>query len=255
MRVRILLPPSEGKTAPTRGGRLDLESLHRPELTDARRAVAEVLAEVSARPDATAVLGVGESLSREVLRNTEPSPRVAPAERVYSGVLYEAFDVSSLGGTALRRARTSTLIFSARFGVVSLGDRIPAYRLSMGTTLPGLGGLAAYWRPRLTPLLDAATAGELLVDARSGGYQAAWRADPSRTVTLRVFTEVDGARKVVTHMAKKTRGEVARHLVERPGSLPSSPRALLGAVAERWHAELVEPSRRAPGHLDIVVPG
>ncbi|MGH3347365.1 MAG: hypothetical protein ACRDO4_10305, partial [Nocardioides sp.] len=57
----ILLPPSEGKTAPTRGKPLDLDGLGHPNLTATRRTMVEALASASARPDAAALLGIGHT--------------------------------------------------------------------------------------------------------------------------------------------------------------------------------------------------
>ncbi|NKY08260.1 peroxide stress protein YaaA, partial [Cellulomonas hominis] len=48
----ILLPPSEGKTAPVRGAALDLSALSAAGLTGTREAVLDALVAASARPDA-----------------------------------------------------------------------------------------------------------------------------------------------------------------------------------------------------------
>ena len=65
----ILLPPSEGKTAPRSGAPLDLDALALADadgVTSARRELLARLAEVSARDDAATLLGVGASLADEV---------------------------------------------------------------------------------------------------------------------------------------------------------------------------------------------
>ena len=60
MGVLILLPPSEGKTAPVEGPPLDLASLLDAErLTSPRREVMSALDAVSRRPDGPAILGLG----------------------------------------------------------------------------------------------------------------------------------------------------------------------------------------------------
>ncbi|MCP6204789.1 hypothetical protein NL465_29225, partial [Klebsiella pneumoniae] len=57
----ILLPPSEGKTAPRRGKPLDLDAITAPGLTPAREAVIDALGELCRGDVATAaaVLEVG----------------------------------------------------------------------------------------------------------------------------------------------------------------------------------------------------
>ncbi|GAB3061215.1 YaaA family protein [Sediminivirga luteola] len=252
--MRILLPPSEGKSRPRRGRPWTAHELSFPELDEFRHAVHRELAAVSARADALELLGVGASLADEVAANT--SLAQAPAARaaqVYTGVLYEALGATELGGTALRRLRESCIVISAAFGAVRLSDRIPAYRLSMGTALPELGRLSAAWRDVLTPVLDAECAGHLLVDCRSADYRAAWPAPKGRTVEVQVLTRAGGRTKVVTHMAKKARGELTRHLCERPAPLPKTPVALLAAASERWEAELDAPRSGTPGQLRLFV--
>ena len=245
----LLLPPSEGKTPAPRGARpVDLASLSRPGLTAARERVLDALAEVSARPDALDVLGVGASLGEEVARNTRL--RTAPAtdvSRVYSGVLYAALGLGDLPATARRRARAHLVVVSALWGALSPGDRVPAYRLAMATSLPGVGPLAGHWRPALHAALDAEVDG-LVVDCRSAPYAAAWRPRGEAAQTLvPVRVLLDG--QVVSHHAKHTRGLLARHLLVRPGRVPRSPLRLAEAAAERFDVDLV---REGAGYrLDV----
>jgi cytoplasmic iron level regulating protein YaaA (DUF328/UPF0246 family) len=256
--VLVLLPPSEGKTRPgPRRGPCSLPELTWPELTDAREQVLDALARASARPDALAVLGAGASLVDEVEANrwlrTAPA---APAGQVYSGVLYDALGLSDLSAAARRRANRWLVVTSGLWGALRPSDRIPAYRLSMGTTLPDVGPLAGFWRPLLAePLTEAAGRG-LVVDLRSATYQAAWTPTgplAARTVAVRVLREVDGRRSVVSHMAKLTRGQVCRLLLEHQRE-SRSPKALAEVVGDAFHCELHPPER--PGRtwtLDVVV--
>ncbi|MET4095063.1 peroxide stress protein YaaA [Arthrobacter sp. UYCu712] len=251
----ILLPPSEGKTPALGGDAVDWASLSFPALNSYRAKVLEALGTVSAHVDALALLGVGASLRADVERNTrlhaEPA---APAHQVYSGVLYDALGYDSLTAVQRRKAEASVLVISALWGAIRFADRVPAYRLSMGTALPDVGRLASFWKPQLNDALLAATAGELLVDCRSSTYAAAWTPPPAQTVAVNVFTEVNGVRKVVSHFAKHTRGELARHLLTRRGKAPETPVQLQKAAAEKWTAELVEGTARKPHALNIILP-
>jgi len=65
---------------------------------------------------------------------------------------------------------------------------------------------------------------------------------------------VNGVRKVVSHFAKHTRGELARHLLARRGTPPQTPAQLLKATREQWDAELVDGSARKPHALNIILP-
>jgi cytoplasmic iron level regulating protein YaaA (DUF328/UPF0246 family) len=253
--VLILLPPSEGKTPAVAGNAVDWSSLSFPGLNSYRTKVLDALGTVSAHEDALALLGVGASLKSDVERNTrlhaEPA---APAHQLYSGVLYDALGYGSLTAAQRKKADESVLVVSALWGAIRFADRVPAYRLSMGTALPDVGRLASFWKPPLNDALAAATADELLVDCRSSTYAAAWTPPPSQTVAVNVFTEVNGVRKVVSHFAKHTRGELARHLLSRRGKAPQTPAQLQKAAAEKWAAELVEGTARKPHALNIILP-
>ncbi|MCU1511155.1 MAG: peroxide stress protein YaaA [Arthrobacter sp.] len=250
----ILLPPSEGKTPAVGGDAVDWASLSFPGLNSYRAKVLEALGTVSAHKDALALLGVGASLRADVERNTrlhaEPA---APAHQVYSGVLYDALGYDSLTAVQRKKAEASVLVVSALWGAIRFGDRVPAYRLSMGTALPDVGRLASFWKPQLTEALLAAAEGELLVDCRSSTYAAAWTPPAPQTVAVNVFSEVGGVRKVVSHFAKHTRGELARHLLTRRGKAPATPVQLQKAAAEKWTAELVEGTARKPHALNIIL--
>ncbi|WP_411283370.1 YaaA family protein [Lapillicoccus sp.] len=242
----ILLPPSEGKTVATRGRPLDLGRLSFPELSQTRAAVAQAVADVSLLGDAATRLGVSPNLTAEIARNTRLlTAPTAAAGRVYSGVLYEALDVASLDPAARRRANRWLLVVSALFGAVRMGDHIPAYRLSMAVNLPPLGPLASAWRGPLAAVLPGAAGRGVIVDCRSSTYAGAWV--PQGPLAQRwVQIRVPGA----THLAKYTRGLVARHLC-RVGAEVRTPSALADVVGLRFDVELSAPTRTgAPWILD-----
>ena len=234
----ILLPPSESKTGRTRGRPVMHEHLSFPELTPTREAVAEAVAKVSAHPDAAAMLGVSANLTAEIARNlvlhTAPS---LPAAQVYSGVLYDALSYATLDATGRRRANRWLVVVSALYGAVRPTDSIAPYRLSMGVNLPGVGALASVWRPELGRVLPRAAGHGLVVDCRSSTYAAAWT--PQGQLAERwVQVRVPGA----THLAKHTRGLVARRLCEL-GADPRRVVDLPGALEDRFELGLTEPSR------------
>lgn len=246
----ILLPPSEGKYAPSRGRPLDLDRLTCPELTGHRRRMLDELATLCAgdRDKAAAVLGVGTTQYDDVARNaTLLEAPTAPAARIYTGVLYAALDHQGLTGQALRRVNRWVAVQSALFGLVRLGDRIPAYRLSGDVRLPGLGRVSASWREPLAATVPQAAGSGLVVDLRSSTYASFWRPD-RRTVSVRVLQDVDGRRTVVSHSNKATKGRIVRALAE-DGAVPRDGAELVEHLrALGWHAE---PS--GPARIDVVV--
>lgn len=253
----ILLPPSEGKSAPAKGSPVSLSTLSHPGLSDPRRRVGDTLVRMSAARGAMTTLGVGPSLAVEVLRNTTLwSNPAAPAATVYAGVLYDAAQASTWDARMLARSHDRIRIISALWGAVSPMDKIPAYRLSMSTTMPRLGALTNFWRRYLGDALDPLAAGSVVVDCRSSAYAAAWRPSESPWVMVKVLRDRDGTRSVVSHMAKYTRGLLTAHLLTLD-SVPSTPSDVADAAAALVGTHLVDLSLVAhptgPHELTLVI--
>lgn len=211
----FLLPPSEGKATPVKGKPLDLARLS------------------------------FSSLAAERERLLTPALRAAPAlpaRDIYTGVLYAALDLPSLPAATQRRF----VIISAQYGAVRPGDRIATYKREID---------AKRWRPLLEPELVKAAGRGVILDCRSATYVAAWRpsgALAERTAHVSVVREVAGKRTVVSHDAKKTRGEVARFVAET-GETPTNVEALVTLIHRRFPCELDPPVRAdAPWRLTIV---
>ena len=254
----ILLPPSESKTPVQRGKPLDPAGLSFPSLTATRAAVLEALIEVSGESDAMQRLGVPPSLNEAVRRNV--ALREAPtamAERVYSGVLYDALGLAHLDPASRRRARAWIVIISALWGAVRLGDRIPPYRLNMCGRLPGLAHLTDVWRAPLADVLPVEARRGIVVDCRSAEYATAWRpvgALADRTVAIKVVYDLQGDRGAVSHNAKHTRGVVVRRIV-MDAIDPRRPEGLAEALSEHFDVDLREPVRSGrPWELRVVQP-
>jgi uncharacterized protein len=258
-RVLVLLPPSEGKTPPRRGRPLDLSALSFPDLRPHRAEVLEALVTLCTTQEATVaatVLGLGPTLTDEVRAGALlwQSP-TARADRVYSGVLYEALDLPSLDQAARRRATSWLSVTSGLFGLLRLSDRVPAYRLSGGVSLPGIGTVSTYWGRRLDASVREAAGSGLVVDLRSSTYAPFWRPGPDlapRTVSLRVLQDRDGRRSVVSHLNKATKGRLVRALL-RDGSRPASPARFADHLRSLgWKVE-EGPAGRHGTTVDVVV--
>lgn len=253
----ILLPPSEGKTAPTRGASLDLGSLAFGEqISKAREIVLDALIALceGSVERAAEVLDLPPGLHGEVARNRAlRSAATATAARVYTGVLFEHLGFSTLDAAAKRRAGRSLLISSGLWGVVAPGDRIPAYRLSGSVNLPGVGGLARYWRPVLSEVLPARAGNGLVLDLRSGTYAAAWR--PTGELAGRtVAVQVTSGGKVVSHFNKATKGLLARAVLSA-GIDPRTPEALAAACRDLGFAAVLGPGSSPKARTLVIETG
>jgi uncharacterized protein len=253
--VLILLPPSEGKAEPRRGKTLTPSG---GPLDHAREQVLDALVALCSGPEETAlrVLGLAPGQVDDVRRNARLRELpTAPAERIYTGVLYDALGLTTLTPAAHRRALSRVAIVSSLYGVVRPGERIATYRLAGGVTLPGLGGVAAHWRSHLDPAVRSLAGRGLVVDLRSTTYAAFWRPGPDlapRVAGVRVLQETDGRRQVVSHFNKATKGRLVRALLEdgRDARTPAALAALLRDLG--WHVE-TGPAGRTGTRLDVVV--
>jgi cytoplasmic iron level regulating protein YaaA (DUF328/UPF0246 family) len=263
--VLVLLPPSEAKAPGGDGPPLDLATLSWPSLTPTRERLLAALAALSTDPEASwAAPGLGGTAHAEVAANAalRTAPTTPALER-YSGVPVRRESVATLDPQARGQAERAVVVASALFGAVRGGDRLPAYRLSAGSRLPGLDGLPALWRPMLAGALDPVLEAEpgVVVDLRSSAYAALWRPPrrlAARLLPVRVLSEApDGSRSVVSHVNKAAKGRLARALLENPG---------LGATLARDGVEQVAAAartaglrvERSPAGLDLVearVPG
>jgi cytoplasmic iron level regulating protein YaaA (DUF328/UPF0246 family) len=224
--VLVLLPPSESKESGGDGPPVDLEALSFPSLTPVRRKVAEALVDLAGDvPASLRVLGLSPRQVDEVARNAGLwSAPTLPALARYTGVLYDALGFAAFTRPQRAKANRRLAVASALFGIVRGTDRIPAYRLSGGASMPAFGSLRTVWRPALEPVL--AELDELIVDLRSGAYAALARVPGA--VTVRVVTV---AGTTVSHHNKAYKGKLAAALATAPRE-PSTVEGLIGIAAK-----------------------
>lgn len=251
----VLLPPSETKRTGGDGPPLDLAALSHPELGAVRKELVGEVVDLASDVEASrGALGLSARQDDEIARNAElwTSPTM-PAITRYTGVLYDALDVTSLRGASAGRARERLAVGSALFGLLRADDPVPAYRLSAGSSLPAgrnerPSTLAARWKPVLEPVLAAIAAEQLVVDLRSGSYAALARIPGA--VTVNVLAErPDGSRSVVSHHNKSHKGSLARLLASTRAE-PADASAVARLARRAGHA--VE--RTGETHLDLVIP-
>jgi cytoplasmic iron level regulating protein YaaA (DUF328/UPF0246 family) len=208
--VLLLLPPSEGKASGVDGPPLALDGLSFPVLTKTRRKLLRDLVRLAKKEPLALQKALGLSdrqrheLDRDALLLKAPT---LPVMELYTGIVYDNLSYATLTGEARDRADGSLIVASSLFGLVRPSDRIPSYRLSGNTSLPGIGGLAPVWRPVLEKELARHP---FVVDLRSGAYSNLARVPGA--VDVRVLRDDSGRRSVVSHDNKWTKGQLARAL-------------------------------------------
>ena len=242
--MRILLPPSAGKTTKETTNHLQLEKLWQAEhLTQTRRQLIDDVQNTALLADAAQIFKLGPKNAHEISQNLEiyDAPALA-AWQLYDGVLYEAAkfeQIFSYGacaqdgqgqgqgnqpqGSGQGQLEELTLVFSALFGPVRLTDLITPHRLSGSVKLPGQGSVASIWSKALKELLTQQLSGHVVVDLRSSEYGAMYRpACGGECLTLNIavakVNPATGKRSVVSHWAKHTRGLLAGALLEAVAS-------------------------------------
>jgi cytoplasmic iron level regulating protein YaaA (DUF328/UPF0246 family) len=211
----ILLPPSEKKKAATNPEKLELSSL---------------------------VFASELSETRNQTMAGYDSSQTSPAIEIYDGVLYQGLGWHSLSATQKKRANSRVLIVSALFGLVKPLDRIFNYKEKIDNKL---------WRDAIAQIA-AKYSDELIIDCRSSTYKGVWPINPTSTIEVRVFQVVAGKRTVITHMSKKFRGELTRHLLIQP-SEPTTPADVHRMAAQLFECELLPPADGQPWALDLLI--
>lgn len=234
MRSIVLLPPSEGKAAGGDGPPWATAPRAFLGLDDARTQVRDAVRAALADEPAAAsrLLGARGPLLGRALEDWEALDEAPtlPALARYTGVVWRALDPPSLDRAALRRLRARVLVPSGLWGLLAPGDPVPAYRLGMRASVAPLGPLAAWWRPRVTAILDERAAGGWLIDMLPAEHAASL--DPAgltRARLLRVALVEDdgrGGRRAAGHAGKHLKGLLARAVIEADARTPRAVAAL-----------------------------
>jgi len=141
----------------------------------------------------------------------------ARAWQRYDGVVHRAADPGTLARADRRRWHRHVAYVSALAGLVRPTERLPAYRLEMGTVVEPLGGLGPFWRPHVTATLDERlTPGGVVWLLTGGEYGRAVEAPEGRELYEPRFVRPDGERAMPSATVKQARGQLARALVLHP---------------------------------------
>jgi uncharacterized protein len=220
----VLLPPSKGKAPGGDGPAYGATLAPAHPLGPARRALLETVVAVAGDLDdraAARICGVASgdaSTARDALAAVADAPTM-PAHRRYTGIVHGNAGLAEVDPCL---APVDVRIVSPLLGLAALDDLVPAYRLELAVTLPGLGGLGPWWREQLVDPLRDLGAGRRVWDLLPGEHARVWdpavRADLD-VVTVR-FLRPDG-RAANAARTKVCKGRLAAALLAAPDLDPS----------------------------------
>jgi cytoplasmic iron level regulating protein YaaA (DUF328/UPF0246 family) len=155
-----------------------------------------------------------------------------PAVLAFRGDTYVGLDADTLSGDDLSYAQEHLGILSGLYGVLRPLDLMQAYRLEMGTKLANPRGedLYDFWGERLAEACNDAVAGHKdgsVISLASNEYIKAVKpkALKGRFITCHFKELKDGEPKVVGLFAKRTRGAMARYMIQNRVETPEGLKA------------------------------
>jgi uncharacterized protein len=150
-----------------------------------------------------------------------------PAIYAFNGDVYLGFDAKSLPAADITYAQKHIGILSGLYGLLRPLDAIQPYRLEMGTAVDTDAGedLYDYWRAAITKHLNTIigdTKGATIINLASEEYWSAVDAKALKAPVIQcVFKEIkNGKATIVSFLAKKARGMMARYIVENRVETP-----------------------------------
>jgi uncharacterized protein len=150
----------------------------------------------------------------------------------FDGDVYGGLDAKTLDAPALAWMQEHVCILSGLYGVLRPLDLMQPYRLEMGTRLPNPGGkdLYQYWGSQLSGYLNTRLQADISPVVVNLASQEYFKAVDTKALKARVvecvFEELkNGQYKIISFMAKRARGLMARFATQHQLVKPEQLRA------------------------------
>jgi cytoplasmic iron level regulating protein YaaA (DUF328/UPF0246 family) len=151
-----------------------------------------------------------------------------PAVLAFNGDVYEGLDAKSLSLPQLKWAQEHVAILSGLYGVLRPLDLMQAYRLEMGTALTNPKGpnLYRFWGDAIAQHLNERLQNDskpVVVNLASQEYfkSVDRKALKARVIECVFEEERAGQHKVISFMAKRARGLMARYIIVKKVKTPA----------------------------------
>ena len=203
--MKILIPPSEGKTKLKSTGPIFNETNFRFE-----REVGQIvrLLELIDNEDLKSIYGTSQEKSELFHRQNEDifKSKCAPAIERYTGVVYEHLKWETLKDSAKEYMEKHVLIFSGLFGMTTPLTMIPNYKLKMNVL-----SLQYHWNHTLTKILDEE---KIIFDLLPQVYRKAYTPNKNNVIQIEFKVENKGKKTSAGHYGKAVKGKFIRFLAQ-----------------------------------------
>ena len=150
-----------------------------------------------------------------------------PAVLAFNGDVYGGLDAQSLTAAQLDWAQAHVCILSGLYGVLRPLDRMQPYRLEMGTRLKTDHGanLYQFWGDQIAQYLNQRLKGDKAPTVVNLASQEYFKSVDRQALKARVIDCVfedykDGQYKIISFLAKRARGLMARYAVQHKVATP-----------------------------------
>jgi uncharacterized protein len=220
----ILLSPAKSLDYDT-PPQLDFHTV--PDMVQESTQLVEILRELSV-PDVATLMDLSDKLASlnvaryEVWRPRFTARNSKQAVLAFNGDVYDGLDAKSLSEPDLMWAQDHLRILSGLYGLLRPLDWMQPYRLEMGTRLANPRGkdLYAWWGSQITEAINAMLrkqAQPLVVNLASQEYFKSVKPKLLKAPLIDCVFEdwKSGQWKVISFHAKRARGLMARHIIQR----------------------------------------
>ena len=204
--MKILIPPSEGKTRVKATGTIFSETNFK--FTRHVNQVVRLL-ELIDDEDLRSVYGTSTAKALGFHRQNQDifNSRCAPAIERYTGVVYEHIDWMSLSEKAKKYMGKYVFIFSGLFGMLTPNTPIPDYKLKMNVL-----SLQHHWNPILTEALKNE---KPIIDLLPQVHRKAYKPNNKNVIPVDFLIINKGKKTAAGHFGKAVKGEFIRYMAEK----------------------------------------
>lgn len=204
-----------------------------PEFSDQSAELVKLLKQRSAQ-EISELMSVSSAIAdlnhqRFLQWSRRPSPKNArPALLAFNGDVYEGLEARTLSPTELNWAQEHIAILSGLYGVLKPLDFMQPYRLEMGTQLPNKKGsnLYKFWGSTISEYLNHRLTEQKAPTIVNLASQEYFKSVDLKTLKAPVIEcvfeqEKSGQFKVISFLAKRARGLMARFAIKQRINTPA----------------------------------